>query len=337
MAVVIGIILALFASVVPAILWSLFVWWCDRYEREPLGLVIVTFWWGAVPAVIFSIFIEGVLSIPLRPLHLDSALLDVVESSAVAPVVEEVLKGLALLVLFLALRHEFDGLLDGVIYGALVGFGFAMTENLLYFIGALMEGGLGNLTVVIFLRAILFGLNHAFFTAITGAGLGLARLSRNATARWLLPLVGLSAAVGFHAIHNLGTSLAQMNFLTFLVSIASDWAGVGIVAAIVLLAWHQEKSWIVAELADEVGTTLTREEYAVAASYGRRLRQWLAGARGRQWGRLHHLATELAFKKHRLRTLGATREPKLSAEIVRLRERIGELRAGLEAPPISSV
>ena len=337
MAVAIGIFLALFASVVPAILWSLFVWWCDRYEREPLGLVVVTFWWGAIPAVIFSILIEGVLSIPLRPLHLNSVLLDVVESGAVAPIVEEVLKGLALLALFLALRHEFDGLLDGIIYGALVGFGFAMSENLLYFIGALMEGGLGNLTVVIFLRAILFGLNHAFFTAITGAGLGLARLSRNAAARWLLPLMGLFAAITFHAIHNLGTSLAQVNFLTFFVSVASDWAGVVVVAAIVLLAWYQEMTWIVAELADEVGTTLTREEYVVAASYGRRLRQWLAGARGRQLGHLHHLATELAFKKHRLRTLGSAQEPKLSAEIVRLRERIGELRAGLEAPPASSV
>lgn len=333
--VIIGILLALFASVVPAILWSLFVWWCDRYEREPLGLVIITFWWGAVPAVIFSILVEGVLSIPLRPLHLNSVLLDVVESSAVAPIVEEALKGLALLALFLMLRHEFDGVLDGVIYGALIGFGFAMSENLLYFLGALMEGGLGNLTVVIFLRAILFGLNHAFFTAITGVGLGLARLSRNAAARWLLPLAGLAAAMTFHAIHNLGTSLAQVNFLTFFVSIASDWAGVVVVAAIVFMAWHQEKGWIVAELADEVGITLTREEYVVAASYGRRLRQWFAGARGRQLGRLHHLATELAFKKHRLRALGAAREPKLAEEIVWLRGHIRELRVRLGMPPLT--
>lgn len=58
------------------------------------------------------------------------------------------------------MRHEFDGVLDGLTYGAIIGFGFAMTENFLYFIGAFSEGGFVDLTVLIFLRAVIFGLNH---------------------------------------------------------------------------------------------------------------------------------------------------------------------------------
>lgn len=333
MFVVIGIALALFAAVVPAFLWSLLIWWCDRYEREPLSLAIITFWWGAVPAVILSILMEGILGIPLR-LWENELILEVVESSAVAPVVEEVVKGLALVFLFLALRREFDGVLDGIIYGALVGFGFAMTENFLYYLGAVMEEGLGGLTIVIFLRAVLFGLNHAFFTAITGAGLGLARLSRNLWRRWALVIAALAMSVTFHAVHNLGASLAQVNFLTFFVSVVSDWGGVLLVVVIALLAWQRERRWIVAELADEVGVTLSQDEYALTASYGRRMRQWFVGSRGRRFARLHHLATELAFKKHQLRLLGAEREPKLAAEIARLRERIKEARLGLGLPPL---
>ena len=333
MILAVGVALALFAAVAPALSWSLLVWWCDRYEREPLGLAIVTFWWGAVPAIVLSVLAEGILGIPLRPWR-GGLITEVVEASAVAPVVEEGVKGLALLFLFLVLRREFDGVLDGIIYGALIGFGFAMTENLLYYMGALAAGGLGSLTIVIFLRAVLFGLNHAFFTAITGAGLGLARLSRHRWGRWGLVLLAWAISVAFHAVHNLGASLAQVNFLAFFVSVASDGGGVLLIVVIALLAWQREREWIIAELADEVGVTLSREEYTTAASYGRRMRQWFAGARGRRLGHLHDLATELAFKKRQLRILGAEREPKLAAEIVRLRERIREARLGLGMPPL---
>ncbi len=44
------------------------------------------------------------------------------------------MKGLALVALFYLARQEFDGPLDGIVYGALIGFGFSMTENLLYFL-----------------------------------------------------------------------------------------------------------------------------------------------------------------------------------------------------------
>ena len=50
-----------------------------------------------------------------------------------APIVEEVGKGLGLLLLFVTARRAFDGPVDGVVYGALIGAGFALTENIQYF------------------------------------------------------------------------------------------------------------------------------------------------------------------------------------------------------------
>ena len=55
-----------------------------------------------------------------------------------APVVEETLKGLVLIGLLWRRRDELDGPTDGVIYAAMVGLGFAMIENVGYYINALV-------------------------------------------------------------------------------------------------------------------------------------------------------------------------------------------------------
>ena len=52
-----GVGLSLAAAVVPAAVYSLVVWWGDRYEKEPLGLLAITFVWGAIPAILISLLV----------------------------------------------------------------------------------------------------------------------------------------------------------------------------------------------------------------------------------------------------------------------------------------
>src|SRR4030042_5572717 len=113
-------VLTLLASVAPAVVYSLVIWWLDRYEKEPWGLLMATFIWGAAPAIILSLMAEFILGIPFYTL-LDQAAAQLISGSLVAPVVEEVLKGVAIVLVFLLFRHEFDGILDGIVYGALGG------------------------------------------------------------------------------------------------------------------------------------------------------------------------------------------------------------------------
>ena len=47
----------------------------------------------------------------------------------IAPIIEESLKGLAVLLVFLLFRKEFDSILDGIVYAAITALGFAATEN----------------------------------------------------------------------------------------------------------------------------------------------------------------------------------------------------------------
>ncbi len=91
-----GFLLSLIATVIPAALWSALVWWCDRYEREPLSLAIAAFAWGAVPAVALSLALESLFDAPATVMG-STVLGDVVAASGIAPVIEEVAKGVALL------------------------------------------------------------------------------------------------------------------------------------------------------------------------------------------------------------------------------------------------
>ena len=331
MEIVLGVFLSLLASVVPIVIYAAIIWWFDRYEKEPLWLLSVTFLWGAIPAIILALIVELILGIPVSVLG-EGLLTDVVESGGVAPVVEEIAKAVALLGLFLFLRREFDNVLDGIIYGALVGFGFAMTENMLYFLSSLFAESWVEWGIVVFLRAIVFGLNHAFFTSLTGAALGLARLSRVAWEKWLVPPFGLGLAIAFHAIHNIGTSLAELSCLTVLFSFLTDWGGVLVVFVVILLCAQQEKKWITQELKEEVASgVLSPVDYALTVSYRQRFgARWEAllgqsWQRWRQLGRLFQLATELAFKKYQLRVAGDGEDTR--ADIARLRNQIVALRA----------
>lgn len=330
MEIILGVTLSLLAGVVPTTIYAAVIWWFDRYEKEPLWLLGVTFLWGAIPAIIISLIVEILLGVPVSVLG-EGLLADVVESGGVAPVVEEIAKAAALLGLFVFLRREFDNVLDGIIYGALVGFGFAMTENMLYFLSSLFAEGWAEWSIVVFSRAIVFGLNHAFFTSLTGAALGFARLSRTAWEKWLVPCFGLSLAIAFHAIHNIGASLAELSCLTILFSFLTDWGGVLVVFVVILLAAQQEKKWITQELKEEVASgVLSEADYGLTVSYRRRfVARWEAlmgqsWQRWRQLGRFFHLTTELAFKKYQLHTAGDGEDT--SATIAQLRSQIVALR-----------
>jgi hypothetical protein len=164
---------------------------------------------------------------------------------------------------------------------------------------------------VIFLRAFLFGLNHALFTSLTGIGLAVARTSRSWPVRLAAPVVGLALAVAAHAVHNAGATFASVTWLGLLFSAASDGIGVVIILAIILLATLQERGWIVQYLAEEVTSGLiTPGQYRVACSYlervGQRTNALLKGDVDRffRLGRFYQMMTLLAFRKYQLASFG---------------------------------
>src|SRR5262245_56206050 len=133
------LLVATMLALVPTLLYGVLLWWLDRYEKEPLPLLLVAFMWGAVPAIALALILEVVAGIPLQEFVLVDQTREITEAGLVAPIVEEAVKAVILVVLFLAYQREFDNVLDGIVYGAMVGLGFAFVENVLYFMFTAFE------------------------------------------------------------------------------------------------------------------------------------------------------------------------------------------------------
>jgi len=195
-------------SLIHAIVCLLLIRFLDLYEREPLNALALMAAWGATGAVALSLVGNGVVLGLLPP-----ALEKTFGSAVAGPLVEEVAKGLALVVAFFlswwAARRfgflELEGLTDGIVYAAAVGLGFAFTEDLLYLLNVADERGLGAGLSEYASRVDFFGvgqLGHAVYTGAFGAGLGLATWSRSWRGRLGFPFMGLVAAMLMHAVHN---------------------------------------------------------------------------------------------------------------------------------------
>jgi RsiW-degrading membrane proteinase PrsW (M82 family) len=291
-------VVAVVAGIIPMLIYPFLLYWMDRYEKEPLGLVLAVFLWGFLPAAILSLIAQLVLGVPFMFLDEGGRLADTVTVSIIAPITEEFFKGLAVLLVFLLWRYEFDGVFDGIIYGSLVGFGFAAIENVLYFMSGEALG------VLILMRAFVFGLNHALFTSLIGIGFGVARHARSVLLRFTAPLLGLIAAIGAHSLHNTSLLLASEMEGLICLALVADWGGVLFVFVIMLLALRRERQWIITQLKDEVARqTLTNAQFETAYSIGRRLgvrlQALLTGgpALWLRMGRYFHILTKLAYQK----------------------------------------
>lgn len=320
------ILLSCVAALIPALLYLAVIYWFDRYEKEPLWLLTAAFLWGAIPSIILALIFNLIFGIPFYVLA-GEGLGDTLVATLVAPPVEETVKGLALLGIFFFLRHEIDSLLDGIIYGAMVGMGFAMVENVFYFVGIFEEGGYEAWSYLVFLRAIIFGLNHSLFTGITGLGLGIARLTTSTGVRFTVPILGWAGAVGLHFLHNLAASTQEILLCVF--ALTADWGGVWLMLIIIIWALLQERRWIKDYLAEEVAWgTMTASQYEMACSGRERFfhRTNILFSQGPAafWkaGNFYHQCSELAYKKHHYKL----HQDKKSEQLIpSLRQSISEL------------
>ena len=290
---------------------AFFLWlihFLDIYEREPASALAFMALWGATGAAAITLTIGRWL---LE--RLDQA--DRVTDAMVAAVVEEPAKGVALVVAFLVSQLVarrtgsvgFEGVTDGLVYGAAIGLGFAFTEDVSFLLReATIEEGLE----VFARRADFLGLNmlgHVVYTGTFGAALGAATWERSWINRFLLAIIGLGAAIAMHAAHN-GLVAAGEGMLRRLV----DYLFV--VAFFGAIGWwvsHQHRI-IRDQLAEERDAGLiTPQEWEDAPRYLRTFSRQLRLAREGRLSELridkaiHHELVDLAFAKWRLHRLGA--------------------------------
>lgn len=221
-------------SAIPALGLAAYVWYTDTTTSEPLSLLVGTFLLGVLTANF-----AAVLNSLLQPYFQGLAFLgSVLFFFLVVGPVEETVKLLAVR-LFAYSKDRFDAVVDGAVYGAMAGLGFAFIENALYITDNVPAGELdmglsligigGGITAV---RAVA-GPGHVIYSAFAGYYLGLAKF--NPKNRGPIVVKGLLIASFIHATYNstvgigtgllaIGTGLPPMvSFLTYVVIYDGFW------------------------------------------------------------------------------------------------------------------
>jgi protease PrsW len=319
-------------GVVQTIVYLLFIRAIDLYEREPLRYVVPVFIWGFAVATTISLAFNTLAQITFASVVSKQAA-SFLTAVFVAPVVEESAKGLALLIIFvvayLASRRrrliEFAGVMDGIVYGAAVGFGFTLAEDILY--------GLQFGAETFLVRRILGGFGHAAFTSLTGIGIGLIPFVQTRLLQFVPPVLGLLGAILLHATFNfLATVYGPVAYLFMFLVV--------IMYLVIIIVWLAiERRTIRGELREEVEKGLVSpEEYAILPTFFRRtiyyLRFLFTGRLGAWFRvrRLHSTAVDLAFAKRLARRSPA---PSRVERVQALQQKIVDLRAQ-GAPQVST-
>ncbi|KAB1192533.1 PrsW family intramembrane metalloprotease [Haloferax sp. MBLA0076] len=221
-------------SALPALGLAGYVYYTDVTDNEPLSMLVVTFLLGVLTATFAAVLnslMNNVGQTIASELSLSIGFLgSIIFFYLVVGPVEETVKLLAVR-LYAYSHSSFNAVVDGAVYGAMAGLGFATIENALYITRNLMTSGLdlgtaggvgiiGAGSTITAVRA-LAGPGHVIYSAIAGYYLGLAKFNKENAG----PIVikGLILASLVHATYNstVGIGAATVSSLTGLGSLPS--------------------------------------------------------------------------------------------------------------------
>lgn len=323
-------ILGLVLAVVPLIGVVVAVHIVDRWEPEPRGLLLLALGWGAIAAVGITLGVDILITMAVGTS--DSPGRDAFTAVVQAPIVEEVAKGLGVYLIFLSARRAFDGPVDGVVYGALVGAGFAFTENVQYFAVSFIEGGVADVSTTFFVRGILSPFAHVMFTAVTGFALGLAARRGADAGRAFGPWVaGLAGAIVLHAFWN-----ASSVFYDFFALYVMAQVPLFVLFILGVIALRREEARLTrARLGDyaAAGWFTPQEVDMLATSAGRRMAlKWAATLRGDRTRVMKEFITDAAALAAARQRAISGRDPHAAQDEHVLLARTSAARAALFAP-----
>ncbi len=314
----------------------------DLYEREPISLAIGAFAWGAFAATALALDAAGWDQLVGRVFGQDVAARW--GPALTAPIIEELLTGAGVVLICLIGQDEIDDVMDGFVYGALCGLGFAVVEDVLYFMAA-FGGSPEGVLEGFYVRVVSSGLyGHVLYTGLTGMGIGylVSRREDVPTKKRAAVAVALFlAAVLGHALWNapvldLGPtppfSLADRLLLP--VDLAVKGLPLLLVVVIgVSLARDRERRWLDRSLMPEIGGEgISAEEFEILRDPKLR-RRALAEMRRRAGRRAAALLRRLQREQVNLAMVVSRAPSRDDPAIEREREYCRSLRDALAAIP----
>jgi protease PrsW len=324
---------ALSLAVLVAFIYLGLLRFADLNEREPVWALALVLFTGAVGAAAVGAVVDDGFR---------------VADDWGTAITAEGTKLLALavaVVVFALLRaargwSEMNGPMDGLVYGAAAGLGFATGDALVRELSVLptvaeLAGQHSDLGVL--WTTLWTGLSEGLFGAILGAGIAYALYGRSPVARAGAIVLAVVAAVGLHVLY---LTLARGNALSGGEGAVRHWIALALplaaVAALAVYSLRREREAIVRELREEVGDEetlrlLSRPGARRAAS----VRRLLSGdLEGWYWQRaLHTRLVQLAIVAARVRhEPDPERKAEFAEEANALRAGVAAARAGAARP-----
>ncbi|HMV88525.1 MAG TPA: PrsW family glutamic-type intramembrane protease, partial [Cyclobacteriaceae bacterium] len=217
--------LALALALAPGVAIALYIYLKDKHEREPISLLLISFFYGAL-----SVLLTLIISMPLEIIMINkqSAAELFADAFFKVALVEEFSK--FVFIRFILFRNKnFNEPFDGIVYAAMVGMGFATLENILYVYQFGIPTGI--------MRMFTAVPAHACFAILMGYYLGRAKFIHNK--KLYYSLLALISATVFHGLYD------YFLFITFVPGI---WIGavvsliVGIILSRKAIKVHQAAS-----------------------------------------------------------------------------------------------
>jgi RsiW-degrading membrane proteinase PrsW (M82 family) len=261
----------------------------DRNEKEPWRLVLVAAAWGAIVATSLVIWGETLWEQTAQRTLVPGPGLDA-STAFSAGLLEELAKGLAVVLLFLVMRNDFDDVVDGIVYGAAVGLGFNFLESVAYMTnlyGIFAPEGIGWYAAGLQWYGrqglgLFFG--HTTYTAFIGAGLGIARQLPHKRQKAFAIVSGFVIAIAAHfswdawvqffPIDNTLFGLVEIHLRTLIMTGPFTAA----LIALLIFGIRYEAMGLVDQFRKEAATgsgAILPEDVPVLASPWRRLKQRL--------------------------------------------------------------
>ncbi|MDP1676526.1 MAG: PrsW family glutamic-type intramembrane protease [Bacteroidota bacterium] len=186
-------------AVAPGVAIAIYVYFRDRYEKEPLKLLVQTFLAGFLAvtiAAVVEVFFAKVFT--LDDLNISHV---AINNFFFIGFTEEVCKYYCLYKIAYS-KPDFNEPFDGIVYAVMISMGFATSENILY----VMNGGIG----VAFMRIFTAVPAHATFGVMMGYFVGLAKFRKQPKPYLFL---GLTIATIFHGAYDFFLSVNNIQLI----------------------------------------------------------------------------------------------------------------------------
>jgi RsiW-degrading membrane proteinase PrsW (M82 family) len=328
-------VVLLAATAIPA---GVIIYRLDQFEPEPASLIVVALLWGGVVALAFAALVNT-WALDFLQHMLPAVRVDSWAAALVAPIDEELYKGAGLVIIYLMARAEFDSVMDGLVYGAMIGLGFQVMENIQYFMFAAGDSGQASAVVgTYFLRVILSGLySHMLFSGLMGFGFAYFVTQRGRTLGRRLGVFALCAFLSWaaHFVWNspwLESLMSQGTGAFVLALVIKGLPFLSLLVLLVVFARRREGRAFAALMKSEVGSEAVSVEEFQMLSSARRRRRTLRKMKKSRGSSARSVLKQLMREQMNLALfhakVGSTEHPALEAQrdvVRRLKERLAGL------------